>query len=245
MSSRKHKKHDEHIDETWLIPYADLLTLLLALFIVLFASSTIDTQKYNNLKEALSAAFQGGPRVIDTRSFPDDIIEKMEKTQKDSTLEQLKIQLDQYISENNLTMVLETHIINDNLLITIRDYALFDSGRAEIKPEFRPTVVAISTILDKYSQYEVVVSGHTDNVPINNAEFQSNWDLSSKRALNFMKLLLQNENLDPYRFSAIGYGEYRPIAENDTPEGRAQNRRVEVAIKEVTVNNQFIFTTDE
>ncbi|RYD02856.1 hypothetical protein N752_22860 [Desulforamulus aquiferis] len=95
----------------------------------------------------------------------------------------------------------------------------------------REKVSVIGTILDEYPQYEVIVSGHTDSVPINNYQFESNWDLSSKRAINFMKLLLQNDSLDPKRFSAIGYGEYRPVSDNATEEGRAQNRRVEVKIK--------------
>ncbi|MBM7856126.1 chemotaxis protein MotB [Desulfohalotomaculum tongense] len=232
MSKKNKGSHDDgHIDESWLIPYADLLTLLLALFIVLFASSTVDAQKYNALKQSLSAAFYSGSGILDTKTSPDNIIEEMEKTVNDRGLGQLKEQLDKYISENNLGTELQTNLYNDSLVITIRDEAFFDSGSAVVKPKAKKTITSIARILEQYPQYEVVVSGHTDNVPINNKEFESNWDLSSKRALNCMKILLQNKNLDPYRFSAIGYGEYRPIASNETAAGRAKNRRVEVSIK--------------
>jgi chemotaxis protein MotB len=233
MASRKKKKHeDEHMDESWLIPYSDILTLLVALFIVLFASSNVDIQKYNAMKEAMSAAFHTGTRVVNLDPEPDTTVERMHQTTNDLQLEQLKKTIDKYIADNNLTTELQTGLQNNFLTLTIRDRALFDSGSAEIKQEFVKTVVTIGQMLEQYSQYEVIIKGHTDNVPINTREFESNWDLSSERALNFMKLVLQNRNLDPRRFSAIGYGEYRPIAPNDSAEGRTKNRRVEVTIQQ-------------
>lgn len=225
----KNTHHEEHIDESWLIPYADLLTLLLALFIVLFASSTIDNDKFKAMKESLNVAFQKGDGIIMDMNQPSQPIEM---NQNDTIkLEQLKKQLDQYIQNNDLTNELNTGLTENYVLLTIRDFALFDSGSAVVKPLGKEKVVVIGNILVEYPPYEVIVSGHTDSVPINNYQFESNWDLSSKRAINFMKLLLQNKDLDPQRFSAIGYGEYRPIADNVTEEGRSQNRRVEVKIK--------------
>jgi chemotaxis protein MotB len=85
-------------------------------------------------------------------------------------------------------------------------------------------------MLQEFPEYEVVVSGHTDNVPISNSQYKDNWDLSADRALNFLKILLLNETLDPAKFTPSGYGEYHPIASNQTEAGRAQNRRVEVSI---------------
>ncbi|MEG6615805.1 flagellar motor protein MotB [Peptococcaceae bacterium 1198_IL3148] len=232
MTSRQKKKRNEdHMDETWLVPYSDILTLLLALFIVLFASSTVDAQKYNSMREAMSAAFHTGTRVVNLDPEPDTTVERLHQTTNDLQLEQLKRQIDKYIEENNLSTELETGLKNNFLTLTIRDRALFDSGSAEIKQEFVKTIVSIGHMLEQYNQYEVVIKGHTDNVPINTRQFESNWDLSSERALNFMKLILQNKNLDPRRFSAIGYGEYRPIESNDTAEGRTKNRRVEVTIQ--------------
>lgn len=240
MANRKNRSgEEERIDESWLIPYSDLMTLLLALFIVLFASSTIDAQKYNSMKESLSVAFSTGDKVVDLDPSADTPVEEFIRSKNDQNLEELKRTVDSYIGENNLGKDLQTRLQNNYLVITIPDRALFDSGSAQIKPQFISTITSIGSILEQYPQYEVVVSGHTDNVPINTREFPSNWDLSSERALNIMKLVLQNPNLDPQRFSAIGYGEYRPVDTNDTAAGRTKNRRVEVTIKQrdVKLNN--------
>lgn len=99
-----------------------------------------------------------------------------------------------------------------------------------MKPESRVLAKSISNILQQFPDYDIIVSGHTDNVPISNSQYESNWNLSSDRALNFMKILLLNNKLDPRKFSAIGYGQYRPVASNSNNLGRAENRRVEVSI---------------
>lgn len=250
MAKKKHEHHEEHIDETWLIPYADLLTLLLALFIVLFASSKIDVNKFEQMIISLGSAFNGGTSVmessnqvsiipepaIDTKKTPEDEPKQMEKEfemeykKETIELEKLKKKLDQYIQDNGLTTMLETKLTPYSLMITIRDSALFASGSAVVMPEARKLAVEISNMLMPYPKKEIIVAGHTDNRPIFTREFKDNWDLSSKRALNFMKILLRNEGLNPTQFSATGYGEYRPIATNQTHEGRALNRRVEVSI---------------
>ncbi|WP_019121542.1 flagellar motor protein MotB [Brevibacillus massiliensis] len=244
---RRHGSGEDHIDETWLIPYSDLLTLLLALFIVLFASSKIDVKKFDQLAQSFNVAFTGGTGIMespapvtmppDTLQIPDDVkmMSKAEQEQAEryrqetEDLEKAKGQLDAYILEHALQDKLHTKVTETGLLITIMDNALFDSGSAQVRPEARELANEISKLLVPQPR-QITVSGHTDNVPIHTAEFPSNWDLSSKRALNFMKILLQNPQLDPQKFSATGYGEYHPIAPNDTAEGRAKNRRVEVAI---------------
>ncbi|WP_178024098.1 flagellar motor protein MotB [uncultured Paenibacillus sp.] len=245
----KHQDHEEHNDESWLLPYSDLMTLLLALFIVLFGMSTVDAQKFQEMSEAFKSVLTGGVGVLDETAMTsnsntsnsdselpkpssDGLMTKKNelKRQEQQNLEALKKQLDTYIKENGLTNDLETKLNQSQLMITISDKALFASGEAVVKPEARQLAKAISTMLQKFPDYEIIVSGHTDNVPISTSEFPSNWDLSSVRALNFMKILLINTNLDPKKFSAIGYGEYHPVAGNDTAVGRAQNRRVEVSI---------------
>ncbi|MEK8129317.1 flagellar motor protein MotB [Paenibacillus filicis] len=252
MSKKKHSEHhEEHVDESWLIPYADLLTLLLALFIILFASSQTDSKKYNSIMRSLNQAFQGGVGAFESSNLipittepnmeakkydqptsaqaqETEAEQQIQKEQKD--LEQLKKKLDEYINENSLSAQLDTKLTEDLLMITIRDNALFSSGSANVKPEAKLLAVAISDMLAQYPNYRIEVAGHTDNVPIGTAAFETNWDLSSKRALNFMKILLENAQVGPERFRSIGYGEYHPIDTNDTAEGRAKNRRVEVSI---------------
>jgi chemotaxis protein MotB len=240
---RRQESHEDHPDETWLIPYSDLLTLLLALFIVLYSISSLNVSKLQELQEAFSIAFNSGfgllskSSVVDNGNMAEDAKQRIHsksqeelKQEEQQSLEKLKRQLDQYIRQNGLSSQLETQLNQSQLMITIRDNALFASGSADIKPESRKLAVAIGQMLQNYKDYEVIVSGHTDNQPINTPEFASNWELSSKRAINFMKILLQNKAFDPRRFSAIGYGEYRPVDSNDTEAGRARNRRVEVSI---------------
>jgi chemotaxis protein MotB len=242
---RKRKEHhDEHMDETWLIPYADLLTLLLALFIILFASSQLDSKKYDQIMRSLSSAFTGGTNFfspsatvpLDTEpktKEQDEIKQNVAEAklqQEIAELTRLKEQIDQYIRDNGLNTELETKLTEEMLMIRIRDHALFASGSANLKPEARKLALAISDMLTQYPKYQIEVAGHTDNIPIHTPEYPTNWDLSSGRALNFMKILLLNNRINPARFRSIGYGEYRPVDTNDTPEGRSKNRRVEVSI---------------
>ncbi|GAB2701221.1 flagellar motor protein MotB [Paenibacillus thermoaerophilus] len=257
---RRHKQHhEEHADETWLIPYSDLLTLLLALFIVLFASSTLDAKKFDKLKQSFSSAFEGGihffqlsPTLpLETNEFAVDPagtqmkrLDKEEEQrleqirQETEDLKNLQEKLNDYIAMNNLSSQLETQLTEDMLKITIRDQTLFDSGSATVKPESRKLAVAIADMLAQYPKYKVEIAGHTDNVPIRTAEFDSNWELSFQRAYNFMKLLAQNPGIDPARFMPVPHGEYSPIESNDTAEGRAKNRRVEVSILKSAVTER-------
>lgn len=247
---RKHQ-HEEHIDETWLIPYADLLTLLLALFIVLFASSKMDAKKFDQLVRSFDVALNGGIGVLSEPSaIPldpnlqqqsvqqkqggEETSEKDKQFQREyeketQDLQKLQNQLEDYIAKNNLQEKLKTSLTEEGLMITILDNALFASGSADLRPDARKLANEISGLLVPHPK-QITVTGHTDNVPIHNSEFSSNWDLSTKRATNFLKVLLENSGLQPARFSATGKGEYHPVASNSTAEGRAKNRRVEVAI---------------
>lgn len=244
----RHEEHEEHADESWLLPYSDLMTLLLALFIVLYAASSVNTSKLEELSKAFDNAFSSGISILDKSALieAEDEQNKSQKqrheelgirtqqeklrAQEQEDLEKLKKELDQYIDKNGLVTQLETQLNQSQLMITIRDNALFASGSADVKPAAQKLAVAIGLMLQKYPDYEVLVSGHTDDHPISTSEFANNWELSSQRALNFMEVLLQNQAFDPKKFSFIGYGEYRPVDTNDTEAGRAKNRRVEVSI---------------
>jgi chemotaxis protein MotB len=230
--TKKKKHHDEnHIDETWLIPYADLLTLLLALFIVLFASSQIDAQKFQQIARSFNSALTGGTGVLE---FQKPLEEELEQppggNNERKELQQVQGKINQYIQQENLTGQLKTTLTEEGLLVTILNDVLFDSGSAEVRPQDRKLAKEISELLVMNPPRSIIISGHTDNVPINNSQFSSNWELSVMRAVNFMKLLLENKQLDPRWFSAKGYGEYKPVSSNSTEEGRKKNRRVEILI---------------
>lgn len=246
--SRKHRPehHEEHADESWLIPYADILTLLLALFIVLFSSAQVDAKKLEQISASFVSAFSvGGAGILpDNRSNaavvagpaappvdPGNPSDKERLFMRETVqLLEVKKALDAYIQQNNLSGDLNTMLTGDGLMLRIRDSALFPSGSAELLPDARRLAGEVAKLLLAVPQ-KVTISGHTDTVPINVAEFPSNWELSSKRALNFMRYLMdQQPKLDPTRFNATGYGEYRPAAPNTSPEGQSKNRRVEVLI---------------
>ena len=274
---QRHEEHEQHADESWLIPYADLMTLLLALFIVLFATSQTDQKKLDQLAKSMSGAFNGGKGFLeffgvvqpsrnadaesknttyedtsgpfknpdrtneesaagsdsssqDAQQRAEEAAKAAEALKEQTSLNEMKQQLDSYISQNSLSTQLDTTLGSHYVMITIRDQALFASGSADVKPEAKQLADAISNILTNYPDYQVTVSGHTDNVPITTKTYSSNWDLSTARSLSFMKELFRNTNVNQQRFSSTGFGEFKPIASNDTPEGRAQNRRVEVSI---------------
>ncbi|WP_026584096.1 flagellar motor protein MotB [Bacillus sp. J33] len=262
MSRRKKKQHhEEHVDESWLLPYADLLTLLLALFIVLFAMSSIDAQKFQKLSKAFNDVFTGGTGVLEFPSpmpegqmqSTDAVLDKpskddgfasldkqeKEKQKQDADQEELAAlqqKVNAFIENRNLAEKLETSLTTEGLLVSIRDNVLFSSGSAEVRTEDLKIANEIGELLVMDPPRNIIISGHTDNVPIRNSSFESNWELSVMRAVNFMKIILYNKKLDPKWFSAKGFGEFQPVAENGTKEGRAKNRRVEILILPRTGN---------
>ncbi|MBK3495788.1 flagellar motor protein MotB [Viridibacillus sp. YIM B01967] len=240
--SRRRKKHEEHMDESWLIPYADILTLLLALFIVLFASSTVDAQKMQQLSTVFSSIFDAGDGVMEHSSPVDPMTPKSDNTDKTDSnaayledqeaLSKIKGNVDEFIAVNELEKQFATKLTDEGLLVTIRDSILFDPGKADVKNEYQNLAKELSKLLVFDPQRHVIITGYTDNVPMNNAEFASNWELSVMRAVNFLKLVVDdNSKLDPAFFSAKGYGANKFVATNDTDKGRAKNRRVEVLIQ--------------
>lgn len=250
------------MDESWLIPYADLLTLLLALFIVLFAMSSVDAQKFQKLSKAFNDVFTGGTGVLEFPSpMPEGQMQSTDPTKDNESkkleervnLEQLEIEqlrqaadqeelaalqekINAYIQTKDLHDKLKTSLTTEGLLLSVRDNVLFSSGSAEVRKEDLKIADEIAELLVMDPPRNIIISGHTDNVPIRNSQFESNWELSVMRAVNFMKILLHHEKLDPRWFSAKGFGEFQPVADNGSAEGRAKNRRVEVLILPRTGN---------
>ena len=241
MARKKHAKpHEEEVGEAWLLPYSDLMTLLLALFIALFAMSQTDASKMQALAQAFTAAFNmGGPSFFSgmgpSTSMTSATTQGQDNAnsaymQENENLREAQEKIEQYIKENNLQDQVSTELSEEGLMIRLKEKALFASGSAALQGQANQIVPVIAALLSSLPE-RVTISGHTDNVPISTAQFPSNWELSSARAVSLMRGLMGVQpSLNPARFSALGYSEYRPIASNDTEEGRAQNRRVEVFI---------------
>lgn len=244
---KRKKKHEEHVDEAWLLPYADILTLLLALFIVLFAASEVDSKKFQAISSSFNSELQGGTGILDqeapvesldpstTAKLNEDLPsgeseEEILAAKDQQELEDFQTKIEAYIDEKGLSPRLQTEMTVKGLMITIREGVLFESGSADIIGGSQTIADEISNLLVSDPPRMIFIEGHTDNIPAGTKEYPTNWELSSARAINFMKILLENDKLDPEKFSATGYSEYHPIATNDTPEGRTENRRVEVLI---------------
>ncbi|WKA53926.1 flagellar motor protein MotB [Planococcus shixiaomingii] len=245
---KRKKKHEEHVDEAWLLPYADVLTLLLALFIVLFAASEVDSKKFEEISKSFNSELQGGAGVLESQAaiettketspitkIGEDEPEKgsqeeISRLQDQKELGELQKKIESYIKEKGLDPKLQTEMTAKGLVLKIKEGVLYESGSADITKESKTIAVEISGLLVTDPPRDIFIEGHTDNVPTKLDEFPTNWELSSTRAINFMKIILENKKLDPKRFSATGYGEHQPIKSNKTAAGRAENRRVEVLI---------------
>ncbi|MHA6260274.1 flagellar motor protein MotB [Sporosarcina sp. CAU 1771] len=245
---RKKKRESGEVDESWLLPYADLMTLLLALFIVLFASSTVDDTKLEKMSSVFNDIFDSSSGIMDQSSPAQIIFQEETEGKEDSpyledrrSLEGIQDRLDEYIAVNELENMFETKLMEEGLLVTIRDSILFKPGKATIEEEYSVLADEIAALLVFDKPRQIIVTGHTDNVPMNNDEFASNWELSVMRAVNFLKKIVGNEEIDPLVFSAKGYGEFKPIETNDTADGRSKNRRVEVLIQPLVLQDGTLF----
>lgn len=234
--AKKKAHHEEHVDEAWLLPYADMLTLLLALFIVMFAMSQVDSKKMEALSQQFNIIFQGGTGIIETGGpavvpKPSTAIQASatDAIQEAQILSELKSAIDQKIKENGLSGRINADLSKEGLLISMQAAVLFNSGEAVVLPSVQPLLMEISKVLQPLDNH-VRIAGHTDNVPINTRQFRSNWDLSAMRAINVMNYMVDYGGLQPAKMSIQAYGEYLPKADNATQEGRALNRRIEILV---------------
>lgn len=227
--------------ERWLITYADLITLLLIFFVVLFTFSNIDAQKFAGMAESLSKALGGssgmvlegaGPSIISGAPISQDRIESrfaVASETEEMQLQKIKEQIEKYAKEQGLAGRATANIEERGVVVSIQDTALFLLGSADLTPQAREIVRKVGQILLTTPNY-IRVEGHTCNLPIHTARFPSNWELSVARATSVVQELLHAANFPPERLSASGYGEYRPVAPNDSEANRQQNRRVDFVV---------------
>ena len=223
----------------WLTTFNDLVTLLMVFFVLLFTMSTVDTRKMQEFQYAL----QSGLGVLETGNKVAISVKKTQPVEDMSHImtqaegerskkgaspagNQWVDQIRQLIKADLDIQVTHTH---QGTRLSFKDQVLFDFGKAEINPAGSAFLDQIADALDKIP-YAVRVEGHTDNVPIRTRRFPSNWELSVARAVNVVKYFAEVSKIDPKRLSAVGYGESRSVAANDTPSNRAKNRRVEILL---------------
>lgn len=242
MSRRPSASKVSH--ERWLVSYADFITLLFAFFVVLYAFAKADQKKQAQMSAAIDSSFRAlsigsaahwpatseranpptsasQPEVGAGQLFP------AAKVQAD--LEQIRRDLEQRLALQIGNRTVSIQLGRDGLVISLREAGFFNSGSAIPKAETAPTLRQIADAL-RGTPYDIRVEGHTDNIPIHNAEFDSNWELSSARAIRIARLLLEMDAIRPEQVSAEGFAEFRPIADNNTATGRAENRRVDIVV---------------
>lgn len=245
MSRRK--KHDEPHEnhERWLLSYADFITLLMIFFIIMYAMSNVDKEKYQQVASGLQKAMGGGGganiigidgKVPIGESIP--INTNIVDATEEEKLEHVKEVVDKYLDDSGLSGSVATTVEERGLVLSFKDSLFFDSGKADIKTEQAKKLVEIGKILNQpiINGSFIRVEGHTDNRPISTYLYKSNWDLSVIRASNVSQLLINQSGIKPERVSAAGYGEFRPKADNNTEAGRASNRRVDILIMNTKFN---------
>lgn len=229
----------------WMATYGDLVTLLMCFFVLLFAFSNIDAQKF----EAVMQSFQGSagilsggmslseaPYTFDGMPESKSSSQSMLEMQK---LEDIKEKVEEYLEKNSMQGLVEMKLETKGLVIRFKDNVLFDPGSASIKAGSNGILVFLSELLKKPEliNHAIRVEGHTDNIPNVSSLYASNWELSAARATNVVKFFIEQSQMLPSRLSASGYSEYHPIESNDTASGRSANRRVDIVVVALEVVN--------
>lgn len=251
--SRRQKKHGHVSHERWLVSYADFITLLFAFFVVLYSTSQMDRKKLVQVSVAIKGAFEqlgvfaGSAEGSQVRveAAPPGLgqINSLDSGLRTNTfhntgtgigdggidMNQLWRDLEAALGDQIKRHEIEMRTTPEGLVVSLSEVGFFDSGNAELLQDGQSTLARIARILNDRG-FQIRVEGHTDNVPIHNARFKSNWELSTARATEVVALLVERYGLDPTRISAAGYSQYRPAASNETEEGRKTNRRVDLVV---------------
>ena len=220
----------------WMTIYGDMVTLLLAFFVLLYSFSVIDVQKFQQIMSSIQISFLGQEGIMETALDPSrgEMIELAVDHRFEDVLVTYQ-EVKESLREEGLEGMIKTRIEERGVVLEIQDQLLFDSGRAEIRQEAQGLLLKVAGIIERVPN-QIIVEGHTDNVPINTAQFPSNWELSVARAVRVVRFLSEGrQQLPAKRFIASGYGEYQPVATNLTVAGRAQNRRVNIVISDLNL----------
>lgn len=242
----------------WMATFSDLMNLLLCFFVLLFSMSTIDAEKFKQLAASLASSFSilpngasaigdgvlvsnGVSQLNELAEYVNNMGYESEEQEQDDAIEEVKQeqlaetekiaeQVQELLEANNMAEQVDVEFNGQYVSLTLNGALLFDSGSAEVKEESKPILDKVAMILTKYKDHTIEIEGHTDNVPIHTVKYKDNNELSSFRALSVFNYLLEVSDLDPATLKHSGRGEYVPVADNTTAEGRMRNRRVEIKI---------------
>jgi chemotaxis protein MotB len=229
-------------DATWLVTYADLMTLLLVFFVLLYTLTSVERNQYSKAIDSVKIRIENSeeliglmdlvniPELLDTRITLEDITGL--KSREKSLFEDLS----RFARSSSEKEFLSTRIQDGKIIVNINGKALFGSGSASLNPSAAPVIDDLVDILYDYPDYTVNIKGHTDDLPISTEFFPSNWELSAIRATTVLRYLI-SRGLLPDRLTATGYGDAMPLLPNTSEENRAQNRRVEFVLEKKEARN--------
>jgi chemotaxis protein MotB len=251
MRRRRRSEESTHADR-WLVSYADFMTLLFALFVVLFASSYHDKKTVQRVSSAVKNGFQDMGKYMQSDGIQENSSSDLSRIgsaaipneaggARDSAVSgnpgidvaELQRKLTKALGKEIERQEVDLRMTPEGFVISLHELGFFNSGEARLLPGAADKIKRIASVLMQYG-LDMRVEGHSDNVPIHNAAFASNWDLSTARAMAVAMMLIDEAGFDPRRMSIAGYGEYHPTASNDTPEGRRANRRVDIVVVSVS-----------
>ncbi|MDH3511513.1 MAG: type VI secretion system protein TssL, long form [Gammaproteobacteria bacterium] len=226
----------------WMTTFADLMALMMTFFVLLYSFSSIDETKYREIARSMASGFGGVLRTTQTPPAntvgPTSMIDppmrrskrgKSTSRKKGGAQQDLEKELQKSLASEIAEGIIAVETSGNNVVIRFPDEIAFPSGSDEISDAIMPILERVTNALQEAPGL-IMVSGHTDDRPIQSEKFRSNWSLSTDRAVTVIQRLEELGTIDSSRISAVGYGDTRPLAPNDSPENRARNRRVEIAI---------------
>ncbi len=234
--ARKKVNRDEPKGDEWLATYSDCVTLLMTFFVLLYAMSSVDENKMRALAQAFRSVMAGeaGDTILEYSLYNGDVPLiggeiPTDTVDGEKIEESMYYQVSKFVADHDLEAVVDIIESDLGVVIQLRDNILFETSKSDLRSESKEILDSISGLISSLNN-NIVVEGHTDNRPINTAEFPSNWELSVDRAVNVVRYFVENGKIDPKRLSATGYGEFQPIVDNDTEENMEKNRRVNILI---------------
>jgi chemotaxis protein MotB len=256
--SRRKKEEPRVSHERWLVSYADFITLLFAFFVVLYASAQVDKRRVGRLALAIQVAFQElgvfetsntHIPLSDTEAIPFSKVQAVENVDRTSEMDRvvepmkgilapvaspaplkdIQAELEKALAPEIKRHVVEVKPKKEGLVVSLREMGFYESGSATMRTSSIEAIDRLAEVIIPRTE-NLRIEGHTDNVPIHNSRFESNWELSTARATELVRLFIVRYHVEPDRLSAAGFAEYHPVDDNSIPEGRARNRRVDIVI---------------
>ncbi|MBA2134052.1 OmpA/MotB family protein [Capillibacterium thermochitinicola] len=214
----------------WMTTYSDLVTNLLTFFVLLFAFSNVNADKYEQIAASLRSVFSGSPSIVYGGKYP--LGEQMPfeiSSPVNAEFQVIYEEIEAMLAEEGVGAAVEIFQEERGLIISFKEKIFFDIGSAQLRPEARSLLSRVGRILAA-DDHDIRVEGHTCDLPIRSRIFPSNWELSTSRATNVTRFLIEEVGIEPSRLGATGFAEFRPIAPNDSEENRIRNRRVDLLL---------------